>query len=131
MEIVSPAAQNLEKVRWYSWQFFLSSGFHVGGKIAAVFGARVVGMRGIRRTCPARVLPDASALIPMETQTPERIRGGAVAGLWKFQPNPFADNLRQFVLLRQLRPQEIQNFLRRQFAVGVVLGKCPLLFRAG
>src|ERR1039458_7083689 len=129
--MASSAFQRLGKRRWNSWRFFLSSGLHVGGKITAVFGARVVGVRGIRRTCPARMLPDATALIPMETQTPERIRGGAVAGGGKLQPNPLADNLGQFVLLRQLCPQEIQNFLRRQFAVGVVLGKCPLLFRAG
>src|ERR1017187_4696187 len=127
--MVLPVLQIREKLRWHSWQF--SSGFHIGGKIAAVFGARVGGVRGIGRTRAARVLPDATALIPMKTQTPERIRGGAVAGLWKFQPNPFADNFRQFVLLRQLRPQEIQNFLRGQFAVRAMLGKCSLLFRAG
>lgn len=56
----------------------------------------------------------------MKAQTVKRVRGGAVAGLWKLKPYPFADNLRQFVLLRQLRPQKLQNFLRRQFAVVVV-----------
>jgi hypothetical protein len=67
----------------------------------------------------------------MKAQTPKSIRGGAVAGGGKLQPNPLADNLGQFVLLRQLRPQEIQNFLRRQFAARAMLGKCSLLFRSG
>src|ERR1017187_5326218 len=127
--MVLPVLQIREKLRWHSWQF--SSGFHIGGKITAVFGARVVGVRGIGRTRSARVLPDATALIPMKAQTPKSIRGGAVAGGGKLQPNPLADNLGQFVLLRQLRPQEIQNFLRRQFAARAMLGKCSLLFRSG
>src|ERR1035438_4747143 len=95
---------------------FLSSGLHVSGEITAVFGARVVGVRGVGRTRSARVLPDAPALIPMKAQTPKGICGGAVAGGGKLQPNPPANNLRQFVLLRQLRPQIVQNLLRRQFA---------------
>ena len=72
------------------------------------------------RTRSARVLPNATALIPMKAQTVKRISGGTVAGLGKFQPYPFANNFRQFVLLRQLRSQELQNSLRRQFAVVVV-----------
>jgi len=71
----------LEKWRWYSWQDFLSGGLHVGGEIAAVFFAGVFGMRGIRRTSSAWVLPNATALVPMKAQTVKRIRGGAVAGL--------------------------------------------------
>jgi len=82
---------------------FLSSGLQVGGKIAAVFGARVAGMRGKGRTRAARVLPDAAALIPMEAETVKSICGGAVAGGGKLQPNPFADNLGEFVLARKLR----------------------------
>src|ERR1017187_922584 len=116
-------------MRWHSWQFSISNGLHVSGEIAAIFGARVGGMRDIRRTSSARMLPDAPTLIPMKAQTPERICGGAVAGRWKFQPNPFANDFRQFVLLRQLRPQEIQNFLRRQCAVRVVPDSNP--FHAG
>ena len=87
-------------------------------EIAAVFGARVAGMGGIGRTRAARMLPDAMALIPMKPQTPKRVGGGAMIG--KFNPNPLADNLRQFVLLRQLSPQQLQNLLRGQFAVVVV-----------
>jgi len=52
----------------------------------------------------------------MEAQTVKRIRGGAVAGLGKFQPYPFANNFRQFVLLRQLLPQKFQDDMR--FAPG-------------
>src|ERR1019366_2738701 len=116
----SPAVQNLEKVRWYSWQFFLSSGFHVGGKLAAVFGAGFAGVRRVRRKCATRVLPDATALIPMKAQTVKGVCGGAVAGLWKIQPNPFADNLGKLVLAWQFPLQQSQNLLRGQFAVGVV-----------
>src|SRR5450631_2413180 len=97
-----------------------SNGLKVGDEIAAVFGARVAGMGGKGRTRTARMLPDATALIPMETQTPKGAGNGAVAGGGKCQPNPFADNLREFVLLRQSRPQEIQDLLRGQFAVVVV-----------
>ena len=61
--------------------------------MTTVFGAGFAGVRGIRRERPARVLPNAAALIPMKAQTVKRIRGGAVAGLRKIQPNPFADNL--------------------------------------
>src|ERR1035437_8429666 len=87
----------------YSWRILLSNGFHVGGEIAAIFGARVGGVRGVGRKCAARMLPDAPALVPMEAQTPERICGGAVAGRWKFQPNPFANDFRQFVLRSEER----------------------------
>jgi len=59
-------------------QHFLSNRFDVSGKIAAVFPARVGGMRSIRCKCAARVLPDTTPLIPMKAQTPERVRGGAV-----------------------------------------------------
>jgi len=50
-----------------------SNGLHVGDKVAAVFGARVGGVRGVRRTRSARMLPDATALIPMEAQ---RLKSG-------------------------------------------------------
>jgi len=76
------------------------------------------------------MLPDAAALVPMEAQTPERIRGGAMAGGGEINPNPLADNLGQFVLAGQLRLQQVQNCLRPQFAVRVVLDECPLLFRS-
>jgi hypothetical protein len=65
---------------------FLSSGFHVGGEITAVFGARVFRMRSKRGARAARVLPEASALIPMKAQTRKRVRCGAVADLGKLQP---------------------------------------------
>ncbi len=80
-----------------------SIGLDVGGEIAAVFGARVAGMGGKGRTRTARMLPDAPALIPMETQTAKGVGDGTVAGGGKCQPNPLADNLGEFVLLRQAR----------------------------
>ncbi len=91
---------------------------HVGGEIRAVFAARVLGVRGKRRTRSARVLPDAAALIPMESETPKRIGHRALIG--EFEPNPFPDNLGQFILLRQLCPQQLQDPLRGQFAVVIV-----------
>jgi len=50
-------------------RFEVSSGFQIGGKIRAVFAARVLGVRSERRTRSARVLPHATALVPMEAQT--------------------------------------------------------------
>jgi hypothetical protein len=120
------SGSNPGKVAVQFMAVFLSSGLDVGGKIAAIFGARVFGVRGERGTRAARVLPDAPALIPMKAQTPECVRGGAVAGLWKLQLNPLADNLGQLVLAGQLRLQQIQNRLRRQFAVRVVFDGHPL-----
>lgn len=77
----------------------LSSGLNIGGKLAAIFGAGFAGMRRVSRKCAARVLPDATALIPMEAQTVKGVCGGAVGGLRKIQPNPFADNLGKLVLV--------------------------------
>ena len=46
----------------------LSSGFHVGGKIAAILGARVGGMTAERVKSSARMLPDTAPLVPMKAQ---------------------------------------------------------------
>ena len=79
-------------------------------------------MDGVRSARTARVLPETTALIPMEAETPERIGGGAVGAGGKLQPNPPAHNLSQFVLLRQLSFEQSQDRLRGQFAVGIVRG---------
>ncbi len=104
----------------------LSSGLNLGGKLAAIFGAGFAGVRRVGRKCAARVLPNATALIPVEAQTVKRVCGGAVRGLRKIQPNPFADNLGKLVLARQFPFQQSQNLLRGQFAVGVVFNRYPL-----
>jgi len=70
--------------------------------MAAIFGTRVGVVRGVRCKNAAGVLPDATALIPMEAQTEKSIRGSAMAGRWKLQPNPIAYNFGEFVLVRQL-----------------------------
>lgn len=79
-------------------------------------------MRRVRRKRAARVLPETAALIPMKTQTPERIGGGAVGAGGKLQPNPPAHNLGQFVLLGQLSFEQSQNRGCGQFAVGIGRG---------
>ena len=122
------SVSNPGKVAVVFMTIFLSSGLNIGGKLAAVFGAGFAGMRCVRHKCAARVLPDATALIPMEAQTVKGVRGGAMAGLRKFQPYPFADNLGKLVLAGQFPFQQSQNLLRRQFTVGVVLEGNP--FRA-
>jgi hypothetical protein len=48
------------------------------------------------------MLPKATALIPMKAKTPKGIGGGAMAAIGKIQPNPTANDFRQFVLLGQL-----------------------------
>ncbi len=46
-----------------SWWFQILSGFQAGGKIRAAFAARVLGVRCEGRTRPARVLPNAPAVV--------------------------------------------------------------------
>ena len=77
-------------------------------------------MNEVRSKRPARVLPKATALIPMETQTPKSVCGGGVLSGGKIQPDPLTDDFSQFVLLGQLVFQQSQNGVRRQFPVGVV-----------
>ena len=66
---------------------YLSRGQQVGGKIAAILGARV--------KLAAGVLPDATPLIPVKAQSTFASIGFRAAGY--IEPNPFADDLRQFV----------------------------------
>ena len=91
-----------------------------GDETRAEFLARIAGMDKIRSKRTARVLPEATALIPMKTQTPEGISGGGVLAGGKVQPYPLPNDFRQFVLLGQLGFQQSQNGVRRQFPVGVV-----------
>jgi len=91
-----------------------------GDETRAEFLARIAGMDKIRSKRTARVLPEATALIPMETQTPKGISSGGVLSGRKVEPYPLPDDFSQFVLLRQLSLQEAQNRLRRQFPIGVV-----------
>ena len=102
--------------------FMVGSGVEVGGKARTVFAARVAGMDGVRSARAARVLPETAALIPVKAQTPKRVRRRAVTGLRKIKPDPFSDNLGQFVLLRQLSFEQSQNRQCGQFAVGIVRG---------
>ena len=77
----------------------------------------------VRSARAARVLPDASALVPVKTQTPKGIGGGAVAADGKIEPNPTANDFRQFVLSGQLGFEQVQDSLHGQFAVGAVGGE--------
>ena len=98
----------------------VSSSVKGGNGTGTEFLARVARMDVIWGARPARVLPDTTALIPMETETPKDIGGGAMAVGGKIQPNPTAHNFSQFVLGGQLGFEQAQNGLRGQFAVGVV-----------
>ena len=89
-----------------------SSGHDIGGEIGAIFGARVGGMTAKRVEAAARMLPDSAPLIPMETQSPKNTGQTGLAGRRDIEPNPFADNLGDLVLLRQPCPQIIQNRFR-------------------
>ena len=101
----------------------VGSGVKGGNGTGTELLARVAGMNIIRSARSARVLPKAAALIPVETKTPKNISRRTVAARRKVQPNPFPDNLGQFVLLGQLGLQQVQNGLRGQFTVGVVRGE--------
>jgi len=77
----------------------------------------------------ARMLPDTAPLVPMETQSPKHTGQTGLAGGRNIQPNPFADDLGQFILARQLRPQAIQYLFRGQATVGAMPDKTSLLNR--
>ena len=104
-----------------------SGGQNVGGKIAAILGPRVGGMTAERVKPAARMLPDTAPLIPMETQSPKRLCQHRLPCWRNIEPNPFADDLGQFVLARQLRPQAIQDLFRGQPAIGAMPDKTGLL----
>ena len=62
----------------------------------------------------ARVLPNTAPLIPVKAQRPKHLRQHWFPCWGNIEPNPFADDFGQFVLLGQLCPQEIQDCFRGQ-----------------
>jgi len=71
----------------------------------------------------ARVLPEATALVPMKAKTPKGIGGGAVSTGGKIEPNPAPNDFSQFVLGGQLGLEQVQDGLRRQLPVCRVSGE--------
>ena len=59
------------------------------------------GMDAERVERAAGMLPDAAPLIPVKAQSPKQTGQTGLASGRKVQPNPFADNLGNFVLARQ------------------------------
>ena len=100
-----------------------SSWGNVSGKIRVILGARVSGMRAKRVKPAARMLPDATALVPMETQSPKHPCQCRLASRRNIQPNPFADDLGNCVLARQLASQKIQDCLGGQSPIGAMLNE--------
>lgn len=98
-----------------------------GGITAAVFAARVARVRRERLKCPTRVLPDAAPFIPVKAQSPKCPANDVLTVGRKLNPYPRANDFRQFVLLRQLRFQKLQNLFRGQSAIGIVLRHVALL----
>jgi hypothetical protein len=82
--------------------FMVVSGVKGGSQTGTVFAARVTGMTVIRSASPARVLPEATALVPVKTKTPKDIGSGTVGAARKIEPNPAANDFGQFKLLRKL-----------------------------
>jgi len=103
--------------------FMVILGVEGEGRAGAVFAARVARMDVVRSASPARVLPEATALIPVKAQTPKDIGGGAVGVGGKIQPNPTANDFNQFVLGGQLGFEQVQDGLRGQLTIGAVRGK--------
>lgn len=99
------------------------SGVEVGGRARTVFAARVAGMDRVRGARAARVLPETATLVPVKPQTPESVGGGAVAAGGKIQPNPTANDFRQFILGGQLGFEQTQDCLQGQFTVGGMGGE--------
>ena len=71
------------------------------------------------------MLPETAALIPVEAKPPKDIGGGTVAAGGKVQPNPTANDFRQFVLGGQLGFEQVQDGLCGQFTVGIMGGGRP------
>jgi hypothetical protein len=94
---------------WFVSHVRCSNGQNIGGKIGAILGAGVGGMRTKRVKAAAQMLPDAAPPVPMKAQRPKQ-RG---------QPNPFASDLGNLVLSRQPSPQKFQNCFRRQLAIEI------------
>ena len=103
--------------------FMVISGVEGESRARTVFAARVARMDVVRSASTARVLPDATALIPVKTQTPKGVGGGTVTAGGKIQPNPTANDFNEFVLGGQLGFEQVQDGLRGQFTVGAVRGK--------
>jgi hypothetical protein len=101
--------------------FMAISGVRNGTR--TIFAARVARMDKVRGASPARVLPKATALIPVKAQTPKGVGGGAVGAGGKIQPNPTANDFSQFVLGGQLGFEQVQDGLRGQLTVGAVRGE--------
>ena len=74
----------------------------------------------------ARMLPDAAPLIPVKAQSPKQTGQTGLTSGRNVQPNPFADDLGQFVLPRQPCPQIIQNSFGGQSPVGAMPDKIRL-----
>jgi hypothetical protein len=89
--------------------FMAISGVEGGNRTRTVFAARVAGMDVVRGAKAARVLPKTAAFVPMKAQTPKGIGGGAVGTGRKIEPNPTANDFRQFVLRGQLGFEQVQN----------------------
>ena len=101
----------------------VGSGIKAGGRTRAILAARVAGMDVVRSASPARVLPEATALIPVKAKAPKDIGGGTVTAGGKIQPNPTSNDFSQFKLGGQLGLKQAQDRLRGQFPVGEAGGK--------
>ena len=93
---------------------------NIGGKIAAILGARVGRMSAQRVELAAWMLPDTAPLIPVKAQRPKHLGQHRLPCWGNIEPNPLADDFRQFVLLGQLCPQEIQDRLGGQPTIDLV-----------
>jgi hypothetical protein len=90
----------------------VSSGVHVGRKIAAVFSAWVL-IAGRRRRA-AWMLPNLPPVVPMETKLGQCRRDLVRLLAVKLNPNPLAHNLGQFPKLRCLSSNKVQQRFRPQ-----------------
>jgi hypothetical protein len=59
----------------------------------------------------------------MKAQTPKHVGGGTVTASGKIQPNPTANDFRQFVLRGKLSLKQVQDSLGGQFTIGDMGGE--------
>src|SRR5688572_23890143 len=83
----------------------LSSGECIGGEVAAISLARVIG-RGCNRNRAARMLPRLAVAVPMKAKLGQRSGDFAGLLLGKSNPNPLANNFRDFKKTRSFTTEQ-------------------------
>src|SRR5512137_2225724 len=97
-----------------------SGGFEFGGRMAAVFRARVLAA-AFGGELAAGVLPALAVVIPVEAELGELAADFLGRRFREGNPNPLADDLGEVELVGQPRPEEVQDLVGGEGAVLLAL----------